>query len=139
MNARWVLLLSLASAAATAAQEPAAIAGRWKTDDGNAIVTIAPCGPGKTALCGWISELLVAQPPGGSRDLRNPDPKLRGRKVVGSAVFIGLVPQGSAWTGRGYTARDGRNFKARLKLDGGRLDVRGCVVIVCRTVVWTRA
>jgi len=139
MNARWALLLSLAPVVAAAVPGPGAIAGRWKTDDGNAIVTIAPCAPGKPALCGRISELLVAQPPGGSRDLRNPDPKLRGRKVVGSAVFTGLVPQGSAWTGRGYTAKEGRNFKARLKLESGRLNVRGCVLIVCRTVVWTRA
>lgn len=129
--------LSLASSAA--AQAPASIAGRWRTDDGNAIVTIAPCAPGGAALCGWISELLVAQPPGGARDTRNPNPRLRNRKVVGSAVFTGLVRDGAAWKGRGYTAKEGRNFTARLKLDRGRLQVRGCVAIVCRTVVWTRS
>ena len=129
---------ALMLATGAAAQAPGSIAGRWKTDDGNAIVTIAPCAPGAAALCGRISELLVAQPPGGARDTRNPDPKLRGRKVVGSAVFTGLLRDGAAWKGRGYTAKEGRNFRARVKLDGGRLNVRGCVSIVCRTVLWTR-
>ena len=138
MNGRWLVIVWLASAASAAAQSPAAIAGRWKTDDGNAIVTIAPCAPGKPALCGWISDLLVPQPPGGARDTRNPDPKLRARKVVGSAVFTGLVAEGGAWKGRGYTAKEGRNFKARVKLDGGKLNVRGCVAVICRTVIWTR-
>lgn len=133
------LMAAAALAAAPAAAQPApAILGKWRTDDGNAIVLIAPCAPGNPALCGWISRFLIPEPAGGILDAKNPDPKLRGRKVLGSAVLTGLSASGAAWKGRGYSARDGRNFAATVTVEGDRLELRGCVAIICRTVVWTR-
>ena len=115
---------------------PASIAGNWKTDDGRAIVTVAPC---KSGLCATISRFLVAEPQGGIRDAKNPDPKLRNRRVLGSAVLWGLKPAGNAWTGAGYSARDGRTFNATVTGQGGTLKLKGCVLMFCKTVEWTRA
>ena len=120
-----------------AAQAPAPIAGRWIAEDGTAVVTIAPCGT--ASYCGRVTQFLVAEPRGGFRDARNPDPKLRNRPVLGATVFTGLVASGRSWKGRGYSVKDGRHFAATLSATGDRLTVRGCVTIVCRTVVWTRA
>ena len=139
MRARWTLAAAALLAAPAAAQTAPGILGKWKTDDGNAIVLIAPCTPGNLALCGWINRFLVPEPAGGIRDGKNPDPKLRGRKVLGSAVLTGLRGSGPAWKGRGYSARDGRNFAATVTIEGDRLKLKGCVAIICRTVVWTRA
>ena len=122
-----------------AAQAPAPIVGRWIAEDGTAVVTIAPCGAAMSTYCGRVSRFLVAEPKGGFRDARNPDPKLRGQPVLGKTVFTGLVAKGKAWKGRGYSVKDGRHFAATLSAKGARLTVRGCVTIICRTVVWTRA
>ena len=122
-----------------AAQAPASIAGRWIAEDGTAVVTLAPCVPGATAYCGRVTQFLVPEPKGGFRDVKNPDPKLRSRSVLGTTVFTGLIPTGKAWKGRGYSVKDGRHFSATLTAKGTSLTVRGCVTIICRTVVWTRA
>jgi uncharacterized protein (DUF2147 family) len=72
-------------------------------------------------------------------DAKNPEKSLRTRKLVGVPVLTGLKAQGNEWTGRGYGPKEGRNFNATVKLQNGKLAVRGCVTIICRTVVWTRS
>ena len=140
MRSRVLPVFALALLAEpVAAQTPAPIAGRWIVEDGSAIVTLAPCSAGATIYCGRVTQFLVAEPKGGFRDAKNPDPKLRNRPVLGATVFTGLVASGKAWKGRGYSVKDGRHFAATLSAKGARLTVRGCVKIICRTVVWTRA
>ena len=136
---RIVLILAALAAtpaAAAPAPAPAPIAGNWKTDDARAIVTVAPCAGG---LCATITRFLYTEPQGGVRDAKNPDAKLRNRRVLGSNVLSNLKPAGKAWTGSGYSARDGRTFNATVSSDGGKLKLKGCVMVFCKTVVWTRA
>lgn len=130
--------LSLALAASPAAAEPSAIAGKWKTDDSTSIILIAPCNPGAATYCGWINRFLVPEQAGGARDDKNPDKAQRSRKLLGVAILTGLQADGNQWSGRGYSPKDGRNFKARVRIENGNLSLRGCVSIICRTVVWTR-
>jgi uncharacterized protein (DUF2147 family) len=140
MRLRLLPVFALALLAQPAAAlAPAPISGRWIVEDGTAVVTLAPCGANATAYCGRVTQFLVAEPKGGFRDSRNPDPKLRNRPVLGAPVFTGLVPTSKAWKGRGYSVKDGRHFSATLTAKGAKLTVRGCVTIICRTVVWTRA
>ncbi len=131
------MLLALALPAS--AQQSGDIAGRWRTDDGKAVITIAPCTSGGATLCGRISRFLVPEPAGGARDGNNPDRALRARSLLGVAVLTNLARNGERWTGRGYSPEEGRNFNATVHVAGGRLNVRGCVAVFCRTVVWTRA
>ena len=133
---RRIVLIIVAFAAVPAVAAPAPIAGNWKTDDDRAIVSVAPC-PG--GLCATITRFLVAEPQSGVRDAKNPDPKLRNRRVLGSNVLWNLKPAGKAWTGTGYSARDGRTFNATVSSDGTTLKLKGCVMVFCKTVVWTRA
>lgn len=60
---------------------------------------------------------------------------------MGVQVLSGLTRSGNSaqWTGRGYSPEEGRNFNATVTANGNRLNVRGCVAIFCRTVVWTRS
>src|SRR3546814_7624521 len=67
---RTGLALGALIAAPSLAAAPAGLAGRWKTDDGKGIVSMAPCGG---RMCGRIERLLIEEPPGGQRDVRNPD------------------------------------------------------------------
>ncbi len=121
------------------AQQGSSIAGRWRTDDGKAVITIAPCTTGGAALCGRISRFLVPEPTGGARDGNNPDRALRARSLMGVQVLSNLARDGQRWTGRGYSPEEGRHFNATVRVEGGQLNVRGCVAVFCRTVVWTRA
>lgn len=124
---------------ASAQQSGGDIGGRWRTDDGRAVITIAPCSSGGATLCGRITRFLVAEPAGGARDTNNPDRSLRSRPLMGVQVLSNLSREGQRWTGRGYSPEEGRHFNATVRVENGRLNVRGCVAVFCRTVVWTRA
>lgn len=131
-----ILILSFALLAAPAfAAQP--VTGRWLTDDRKAIVEIGPCG--KT-LCGRIARILAPTPEGPPRDTNNPDPKLRGRPIQGLAVLTGFTADGEVWRGRIYSPEEGKTYRSVLQLGGnGALKVKGCIAIICRTVIWTRA
>lgn len=135
-HGKGLILAAALTAAPAAAAAPADISGNWKTDDGRAIVSVAPCQGG---LCATIARFLFTEPQGGVRDTKNPDPKLRNRRVLGSQVLWSLKPGGKAWTGTGYSARDGRTFNASVTTMGGKLKLKGCVMVFCKTVEWTRA
>ncbi len=135
-----LLLLSGGAAARTPSPPaaPAAITGQWLTEDGSAVVTIAPCAPRSPQLCGRLTR-FTAPADANTRDVHNPDRALRSRLVVGINILSGLTASGNSWTGRGYSPRDGRPFTATVSTDAGRLSVRGCVSIFCQTLLWTRA
>lgn len=133
-------LIAMAAVTGSAgAQSNRDIAGNWRTDDGKAVIAIAPCGAGGAQMCGRIARILVPQPAGGARDANNPNTALTSRPLLGVAVLSNLRPEGGAWVGSGYSPDEGRNFTARVAINGGQLAVRGCVGPFCRTMQWTRA
>ena len=115
---------------------PASIAGDWKTNDGRAIVTFAKCG---NAMCGRITRFLVPEPAGGARDTENPKKKLRNRKLMNARIFWGLTSDGNSYEGKGYSPEDGQYFNADVRRSGNRLKVKGCVLLFCKTVNFTKA
>jgi uncharacterized protein (DUF2147 family) len=128
-----LLLLPLA-APATAATP---IAGRWLTEEGNAIVTIGACG---SATCGRITRLIKGPPSGPPVDRNNPDAKLRGRPLEGLTILNGFADAGSDWRGRIYDPKSGKTYKSILKREAdGSLKVQGCIAFFCRTQRWTAA
>ena len=86
-------LLALWSAAAAAT---APIEGLWLTDDRKGVVRIGPCG---RQLCGWVARVLDHGPDVPTRDVRNPDPRLRGRPILGLPTLTGFSGAGGQWTG----------------------------------------
>lgn len=134
-----IVIAALAAITASTTGHAAAagpIAGKWATDDGKAIIEIAPCG---VQYCGRITRFLVPEPVGGARDGKNPNKALRTRKLLGLAILTGLQRDGGRWAGKGYSPEEGRNFNAALTPVGDTLRVKGCVAFFCRTVVWKRA
>ncbi|MDK2761045.1 MAG: DUF2147 domain-containing protein [Sphingopyxis sp.] len=132
---RFSLALVALIAVPSMAAAPPTLSGRWKTDDGKGIVTMAPCG---AKMCGRIDQLLIKEPVGGQRDERNPDKAKRTRKVVGLQIYWNLVPHRNGWKGEGYSPEDGRYYTANLSVKGNKLTMKGCVSLFCRTVTWTR-
>jgi len=74
-------------------------------------------------------------------DLYNPDPALRTRPLAGVQILSGLTRSGEEWrNGRIYNPEDGKSYDARLELrEDGRLAVKGCVAMLCRTQLWRRS
>ena len=137
------IALALAASFALAAPAlayfaPEPITGRWMTKEKDSIVTIAKCG---TSYCGRLSQYLV-MPKGGAeqKDINNPDPKLRSRKLLGIALLTGFKPDGNVWRGTIYDPRNGKSYRSVLKRKSDTvLEVKGCVGPFCQTQNWTKA
>lgn len=129
-----ILLPLLAIAGAAPAAEP--ITGRWITDDGKAVVTIAQCGK---VVCGHITRILAPTPNGPPVDERNPDPKLRTRPVQGLEVLSGFIDRGSDWRGRIYDPEAGKWYKSIVAREPGGLNAKGCILFFCRAQHWKPA
>lgn len=133
---RFLLIVpALLAAAPAVAATP--IAGRWLTEEGNAVVTIAPCG---RAVCGRITRLIKGPPSGPPTDRNNPDPGLRSRPLEGLAVLTGFTDRGDDWRGSIYDPKSGKSYKSVVKREAdGTLKVQGCILFFCRTQRWTAA
>lgn len=130
------LLATAVPALAYLAPEP--ITGRWMTKEKDSIVTIANCG---ATYCGKLSQYLV-MPKGGAeqKDVNNPDPAKRQRKLLGSALLWGFEPDGNVWRGTIYDPRNGKSYRSVLRRKSADvLEVKGCVGPFCQTQNWTRA
>ena len=112
------------------------IFGRWRTGNGNAIVSIKRCG---TQACGRIETVLDQAAP--KTDVNNPDRALRTRPLVGTQVLSGFAADGDKWrSGRAYDPKSGRSYDARMTIaKDGRLALTGCILFLCKTQYWTRA
>ena len=128
-----LIFFGVALALPVQAATPASIGGRWVNEYNVAVVEFTPCG---TKMCGHIQRFLIAEPKGGVRDGKNPDKSKRTRKLLGARVFWDMSAHGSVWKGQGYMPEEGRTFKANLSVEGGKMKVKGCVAIFCRTVYW---
>ena len=110
--------------------------GDWLVAEQDAKIRIQPCGG---ALCG----VLVWSKQPNARDVRNPDPALRSRSLVGVPILTGLKPTGpNAWAGQAYNADDGRTYDVKLALKSAdTLRIEGCVLggLICQGEDWTRA
>ena len=67
----------------------------------------------------------------------------KGKPMVGMLTLWNLkANKDGTWAGSGYKPSEDREFKAKsVKLiEGGKkLEVKGCVSIICRTATWVRA
>jgi uncharacterized protein (DUF2147 family) len=125
-------LMALALGAGAGPARAADPAGLWLTETGSSRVRIAPCGGG---FCGTI-----VSAPGKALDVKNPDPTLRPRSVVGVQILDARQPDGSGYSGSLYNPNDGKTYSGSLRLTGpNTLEVSGCVMSVfCKRQSWTR-
>jgi uncharacterized protein (DUF2147 family) len=91
-------------------------------------------------LCGRIAEVLDRRPSVPRIDANNPDPRLRGRALVGLLTLWGFARDGAVWRGgRAYDPKSGKSYKSTLALEpDGSLRVTGCVFVICESRRWTR-
>ena len=134
-------LLMLALPSAALAGDASAVFGDWRTEDGGAVLRLAPCSETDPAPCGTI---LSADIPDGAptTDVNNADPSLRDQPIIGLTMLDGFEASGDKWKGgRIYNPEDGKSYKSSLEVRDDAPDVlrvKGCIAFLCQTQKWTR-
>lgn len=132
-----ILLALIAMLAATPLFAAEPIAGRWITEDRDAVITIGKCG---SSVCGRISKFLVAPPNGADqRDVNNQNAAKRSRKVLGMPVLTSFTEESDLWRGEIYDPKSGKTYRSVIRRKGSKLEVKGCIGPFCQTQIWTRA
>ena len=123
------------------AQNPASPIGKWKTLDdktGKAMTITEVYETKNGTLAAKIVENLGL--PATCADCSD---EHKGKPMVGIVTLWNLkANKDGTWAGSGYKPSEDREFKAKsVKLiEGGKkLEVKGCVSIICRTATWVRA
>ena len=132
------MVAMLAPLAAAFAQD---VVGKWKLDDGTAIVEVYKQGDAFNGKIVWLQELT--EPDGSPAvDTNNPDPKLRSRKLIGLNMLSGLKKNGNEYTGGSiYDPGNGKTYNCSMKVEGDVLKVRGSLDkrgLLGRTMDWFR-
>lgn len=113
------------------------INGRYVTEDGAALIEVAPCG-GKT--CGRTLRVLKARAGAPATDVNNKNAALRGRPIVGMPVLSEFTESANDWRGRIYDPRNGKTYKSIVSRNpDGTLKVQGCIAFICQTQTWRPA
>ncbi|MDR9395726.1 DUF2147 domain-containing protein [Roseovarius sp. SYSU LYC5161] len=123
-SAAAVLVLGAGMAAADPAE------GLWKTEPGESggylHVALYSCG---SSICGVIKQAFD-----GAGDLSD------GYDHLGKRMIWDMTPIGGGVyeSGRIWAPDRDKTYKSNMTLDGNRLEVEGCVLVICRAQTWTR-
>lgn len=117
------------------------VVGKWKLDDGSAIVEVYKQGNAYNGKIVWLQE--PTEPDGTPAvDSKNPDVKLRKRQLIGLNMLSGLTKNGSEYTGGSiYDPGNGKTYNCSMKVEGDVLHVRGSLDkkgLLGRTMDWHR-
>ena len=132
------MVAMLAPLAAAFAQD---VVGKWKLDDGSAIVEVYKQGDAFNGKIVWLQD--PTEPDGSPAvDTNNPDAKLRSRKLIGLNMLSGLKKSGAEYTGGSiYDPGNGKTYNCSMKVEGDVLKVRGSLDkrgLLGRTMDWFR-
>jgi uncharacterized protein (DUF2147 family) len=104
-------------------------AGLWRSETGLSRYQVRHCGQGICVKIVWIVEGPEV------RDVNNPDPSKRSRRVMGIDIASNFVPERPhRWTGSLYNFKNGQAYQGWAGLVGpNTLTVAGCVLagVIC--------
>ncbi len=114
------------------------INGRWVTEDKDGIVQIGKCG---ATTCGKIVRFLITPPDGpDQRDIYNPNPKLKKRKLLGLPVLTNFKEEPDLWRGTIYDPNTGKSYRSVIRRKSANtIEVKGCIGPFCQTQIWRKA
>lgn len=132
------MIFMLAPLAAAFAQD---VIGKWKLEDGSAIVEVYKQGDVFNGKIVWLQN--PTEPDGTPAvDNNNPDAKLRSRKLIGLNMLSNLKKDGGEYTGGSiYDPGNGKTYNCSMKVEGDVLHVRGSLDkrgLLGRTMDWFR-
>lgn len=117
------------------------VVGKWKLEDGSAIVEVYKSGDAFNGKIVWLQNPTEAD---GSPavDSNNPDKALRSRQLIGLNMLSGLKKTGSEYSGgKIYDPGNGKTYNCSMKVEGDILRVRGSLDkkgLLGRTMNWIR-
>src|SRR5262245_5394648 len=119
--------------------------GFWKKPDAerDSKIEVFKCGKNRANLCAKIAWLKDPNDSKGQplHDVRNENPALRGRPIMGLPIFTDLVPSApSTWNGKIYNPEDGRTYTATLTVVSRKqILLKGCKAwLLCGERNWFR-
>lgn len=129
----------LAPLAAAFAQE---VIGKWKLEDGSAIVEVYKSGNDFNGKIVWLQNPTEADGTP-AKDENNPDKALRSRQLIGLNMLSGLKETGKNEYSGGkiYDPGNGKTYNCSMKVEGDVLHVRGSLDkrgLLGRTMDWFR-
>ena len=117
------------------------VIGKWKLEDGTAIVEVYKSGDVYNGKIVWLSE-PTEEDGTPAKDTNNPDPKLRSREILGLNMLHGLKKDGSKYSGgKIYDPSNGKTYNCSMQVSGDVLKVRGSLDargLLGRTMDWFR-
>lgn len=123
---------------AASAQE---VIGKWKLEDGSAIVEVYQDGNVYNGKIVWLKNPTEADGTPAVDD-KNPDKSLRKRQVLGLNMLHGLKKDGEKYAGgKIYDPGNGKTYNCSMKVEGDILRVRGSLDakgLLGRTMNWFR-
>jgi uncharacterized protein (DUF2147 family) len=133
------LFIALLAVTPVKAQSPTPT-GFWQDSSGRIQVEIKPCGE---LLCGKIVWFKWPNNDQGLPllDVKNTDPALRTRPLLGLTILDGLHRTGeNTWAdGKIYNPEDGQSYQADMSIaDDGSLRVQAHAGLLGKTLIWTR-
>lgn len=117
------------------------VVGKWKLENGSAIVEVYRQGDVYNGKIVWLQN--PTEPDGTPAvDDKNPDSKLRSRKLMGLNMLSGLKKKGDEYAGGTiYDPNNGKTYNCSMRVEGDVLKVRGSLDkrgLVGRTMDWFR-
>ena len=132
-----LLVFFFCSFSMAAAADP--IEGKWMMSDGSVAMKLT-IEEGK--LVGRVTEVNDKKGRDFTFDKKNPDPKLRGRKVIGMPIVWGFHKKGDQWEGGyGYLFSKGKTYRGKIWMEGkDKMFMRGFigVELLGKSAEWDR-
>ena len=120
-----------------AAADP--IEGVWKMTDGSVTIKVTI---EKGDLVGRVTAVRPKKGKDFTFDHKNPDPELRGRKIIGLPILWGFQKKGDKWHGGyGYLFSKGKTYQGKIWMEGNnRMVMRGFigVSLLGKSAEWDR-
>ena len=135
------ILICMAFMLASAALYAQDVVGKWKLEDGTAIVEVYKQGDVFNGKIVWLEKPSDSDGTP-AKDKNNPDTKLRSRQLIGLNMLSGLKKDGSEYKGGSiYDPGNGKTYNCSMKVEGDVLKVRGSLDkkgLLGRTMDWFR-
>ena len=132
------MILMLAPLVAAMAQD---VVGKWKLEDGSAIVEVYQQGNVFNGKIVWLQN-PTEEDGSPAVDNNNLDAKLRTRQLIGLNMLSNLTKKGEEYTGGSiYDPGNGKTYNCSMKVEGDILHVRGSLDkrgLLGRTMDWFR-
>lgn len=117
------------------------VIGKWKLEDGTAIVEVYKNGDSFNGKIVWLQNPTEADGTP-AKDTNNPDKNLRSREIMGLNMLSGLKKTGNEYSGgKIYDPGNGKTYNCSMKVEGDVLKVRGSLDkkgLIGRTMDWFR-